>query len=62
VALTRASSAPVGLAKRARIVLLVADGVSNAEIASRVGGLNHPGFHAPSGFCEPAGRSATCWE
>jgi hypothetical protein len=22
----------------------------------------HPGFHAPSGFCEPAGRSVTCWE
>jgi DNA-binding CsgD family transcriptional regulator len=37
VALTRASSAPVGLAKRARIVLLAADGVSNTEIASRVG-------------------------
>ena len=26
------------------------------------GGVNHPGFHAPSGFCEPAGRSVTCWE
>ncbi|ORW20254.1 hypothetical protein AWC17_08250 [Mycobacterium nebraskense] len=25
-------------------------------------GLNHPGFHAPSGFCEPAGWSATRWE
>jgi len=21
--------------------------------------LNHPGFHAPSGFCEPAGRPPT---
>jgi hypothetical protein len=24
--------------------------------------LNHPGFHAPSRFCDPAGRSVTCWE
>ena len=24
--------------------------------------MNHPGFHAPSGFCDPAGRSVTCWE
>ena len=24
--------------------------------------LNHPGFHAPSGFCEPAGRPVTSWE
>jgi ATP-dependent DNA helicase RecG len=24
--------------------------------------VNHPGFHAPSGFCDPAGRSVTCWE
>jgi len=37
VALTRASSAPAGFAQRARIVLLAADGVSNTEIASRVG-------------------------
>jgi DNA-binding CsgD family transcriptional regulator len=37
VALTRASSAPAGLAQRARIVLLAADGVSNIEIASWVG-------------------------
>jgi hypothetical protein len=25
-------------------------------------GVNRPGFHAPSGFCEPAGWSVTCWE
>jgi transposase len=37
VALTRASSAPAGLAQRARIVLLAADGVSNTQIASWVG-------------------------
>jgi hypothetical protein len=24
--------------------------------------LNHPEFHAPSGFCEPAGWSVTCLE
>ena len=24
--------------------------------------LNRPEFHAPSGFCEPAGRSVTCSE
>jgi hypothetical protein len=24
--------------------------------------VNHPEFHAPSGFCEPAGRSVTCSE
>jgi transposase/DNA-binding CsgD family transcriptional regulator len=36
-ALTRASSAPAGLALRARIVLLAAEGVSHTEIAERVG-------------------------
>jgi DNA-binding CsgD family transcriptional regulator/transcriptional regulator with XRE-family HTH domain len=35
-ALTRASSAPAGLALRARIVLLAAEGVSHTEIAERV--------------------------
>ena len=35
--LVRSSSAPAGLAQRARIVLLVAEGVPNAEIARRVG-------------------------
>ena len=35
--LVRASSAPAGLAQRARIVLLAAEGVPNAEIARRVG-------------------------
>ena len=34
---TRSSSIRAGLAKRARIVLLAADGVSNTEIADRVG-------------------------
>jgi len=34
---TRASSARAGLAQRARIVLLAAEGVSNTEIAARVG-------------------------
>src|SRR4051794_17557875 len=33
----RSSSVRAGLAQRARIVLLVADGVSNTEIAERVG-------------------------
>jgi transposase len=37
VSLTRSSSASAGLAQRARIVLLAADGVSNTEIASRTG-------------------------
>ncbi|AWW36530.1 IS630 family transposase [Streptomyces cadmiisoli] len=36
-ALTRMSTAPAGLVQRARIVLLAADGVSNAQIASRLG-------------------------
>jgi len=36
-ALTRASTAPAGMALRARIVLLAADGVSHTEIAERVG-------------------------
>ena len=36
-ALVRASSAPAGLSLRARIVLLAAEGVPNAEIARRVG-------------------------
>ena len=34
-ALTRASTAPAGLATRARIVLLAADGVANTDIADR---------------------------
>jgi transposase len=36
-ALTRSSTVAAGLAQRARIVLLAADGVANFEIASRVG-------------------------
>lgn len=35
--LTRASSVRAGLAQRARIVVLAADGVSNTEIADRIG-------------------------
>ena len=35
--LTRSSSVRAGLAQRARIVLLAADGVSNTAIAERVG-------------------------
>jgi transposase len=35
--LTRASSVPAGLAQRARIVLLAAEGISNTAIAERVG-------------------------
>src|SRR3954471_4454207 len=34
---TRSSSVRAGLAQRARMVLLAADGVSNTEIAERVG-------------------------
>ena len=34
---TRSSSIRAGLAQRARIVLLAADGVANTEIADRVG-------------------------
>ena len=34
---TRSSSIRAGLAQRARIILLAADGISNTEIASRVG-------------------------
>jgi hypothetical protein len=37
VALTGGSSVPAGLAQRAPIVPLAADGVSNTEIVSRVG-------------------------
>jgi transposase len=36
-ALTRASTAPAGMAARARIVLLAAEGISHTEIAERVG-------------------------
>ena len=36
-AMVRASSAPAGLVQRARIVLLAAEGLANAEIARRVG-------------------------
>src|SRR5947209_10247643 len=35
--LLRASTAPAGLVQRARIVLLAAEGVTNTEIAARVG-------------------------
>jgi len=34
---TRSRSVPAGLAQRARIVLLAADGVGNTEIAERLG-------------------------
>src|SRR5436190_24163729 len=34
---TRSSMGPAGLAQRARIVLLAADGVGNTEIAERLG-------------------------
>ena len=37
VSWTRASSVPAGLAARARIVLLAADGTPNVEIAELVG-------------------------
>ena len=37
VSLTRSSTVTAGVAQRARIVLLAADGVSNTEIASRTG-------------------------
>src|SRR4051794_40548216 len=36
-ALTRSSTAPAGLAQRARIVLLAADGESNTAIAEKLG-------------------------
>jgi hypothetical protein len=36
--LARLPSVPSGLAKRARIVLLAADGISNAQIARTAGG------------------------
>ncbi|MFC4853950.1 helix-turn-helix domain-containing protein [Actinophytocola glycyrrhizae] len=36
-AITRASTAPAGVARRARVVLLAADGVANTEIAERMG-------------------------
>jgi DNA-binding NarL/FixJ family response regulator len=36
-ALTRASTVPAGLATRARIVLLAADGLANTDIAERTG-------------------------
>jgi transposase len=36
-ALTRMSTAPAGLVQRARILLLAADGVSNTDIAARLG-------------------------
>ena len=37
--LTRSSSVRAGVAQRARIVLLAADGLANAEIARRTGDL-----------------------
>jgi Homeodomain-like domain len=37
IALTRASTVEAGLAQRARIILLAAEGVSNTEISRRVG-------------------------
>ncbi len=32
---------------------------SGMDLGSAEGKVNHPGFHAPSGFCEPAGWLAT---
>jgi len=37
----------------------VAESHSNYPVLIRFRSLNHPGFHAPSGFCEPAGWLAT---
>jgi hypothetical protein len=41
VSLTRSSSVRAGLAQRARIVLLAAEGVSNTAIAAKVGVTRH---------------------
>src|SRR5262249_16764130 len=50
---TRASTLRAGLAQRARIVLLAADGVSNTEIAARVGVAGRAVVSGRAGF---AGR------
>lgn len=51
----RSSSVRAGLAQRARIVLLAADGVANVQIAALVGGVRAHG----DGLAEPVpGRGA----
>src|SRR5450631_3482489 len=50
----RASTVPAGLAQRARIVLLAADGVSHTEIAERVG-VSRPTVIAWRGRYERSG-------
>ncbi|MBL7489259.1 IS630 family transposase [Frankia sp. AgB1.9] len=55
--LVRASSGRAGLAQRARIVLLAADGVNNTEIAERVG-VSRPTVIAWRGRYEDGGLAA----
>ena len=52
--MTRSSSVRAGLAQRARIVLLAADGVSNTAIAERVG-VSRPTVLAGGIGISPAG-------
>ena len=52
---TRSSSIRAGLAQRARIVLLAADGVSNTEIADWLGCASH-GDRLAGPVCELGGE------
>jgi hypothetical protein len=55
-ALVRSSTVEAGLAQRARIVLLAAEGLPNAEIARRVGALDR----LPFGYADPLVRPFEC--
>src|SRR4051812_7353836 len=64
--LTRSSSAPAGLVKRARIVLLAADGLPNTEIAvvgggSRAAGGSWRGGGGGGGVGGVAGATVVSW-
>ena len=37
-------------------------GRSSYAVRREYTGMNRPGFHAPSGFCDPAGLPVTSWE
>jgi hypothetical protein len=59
-AITGVSTAPAGVARRARVVLLAADGVPNTEIADRLGMSGRRsrcgGAEGPLDSCGGAGR------
>lgn len=47
---------------RRRTTGAVPDLIVEPQDVEKYRGMNRPGFHAPSGFCDPAGLPVTSWE